>query len=257
MNSQSLRYNCTALLGTNKAGILKPDKEGYYEITVGGFNVHNFGGKHWPLGDAAKLFATGSSLRRRIDDGVVRAEYGHPRREGMSAEQFYERLNEIHEEKVCGHFAELRLDFNNYKSASGYPIVAVIARIKPSGPFGKFLKESLDNPNEETCFSIRAGVEDVGNNRYVVDIVTYDYVNEGGIKIARKYYSMGLENAFGKTVSLNDDDLVVTPSMLDKACEVAASTMGLESVDAVRLRDLRDRLGWKTSPGGIHIPSYL
>lgn len=252
--TQSIRYNCTALLGVNKAGILKPDKEGYFEITVGGFNVHNYGGKHWPLGDAAKLFAPGSSLRRRLDDGVVRAEYGHPRKENLDNVGFYKRLNEIHEEKVCGHFCELRLDYNNYKSKSGYPIVAVIGKIRPAGPFGQYLKDSLENPKEETCFSIRAGVEDVGNDRLVTDVVTYDYVNEGGIKIARKYYSMAVESL---NIELDENDLVVTPAMLDIACTAAHHRMGLENSDTQRLHELRERLGWKSAKSGIIIPSYL
>lgn len=251
----SLRYNCTALLGINKKGILKPDADGYYEINVGGFNVHNFGGKHWPLGDAAKLFAPGSSLRRRLEGGVVRAELGHPRREGMNEIDFYQRLNEIHEDKVCGHFSEMRLDYNNFKSKSGFPMVAVVAKVRPSGPFGNVLKDSLDNPKEETCFSIRAGVEDVGNDRFVQDIVTYDYVNEGGITIARKYYSMALEDIHG--VQLDVEDLIVTPSVLNAACESAHRHMGLESADTQRLVELRETLGWNRSANGIMIPSYL
>lgn len=252
----SLRYNCTALLGVNKKGILKPDADGYYEITVGGFNVHNFGGKHWPLGDAAKLFAPGSSLRRRLEGGVVRAEWGHPRREGMSDIEFYQRLNEIHEDKVCGHFSELRLDYNNYKSKSGFPIVAVIGKIRPNvGNFGVQLKDSLDNPKEETCFSIRAGVNDIGNDRFVEDIVTYDYVNEGGITIARKYYSMALEDTGG--VQLDVEDLIVTPMVLDAACTKAHHRMGLENSDTQRLIELRETLGWNRTANGIMIPSYL
>lgn len=255
MSANSIRYNCTALLGTNKKGILKPDADGYYEITVGGFNVHNYGGKSWPLGDAAKLFAPGSALRRRLDGGVVRAELGHPRREGMNEIEFYQRLNEIHEEKVCGHFSELRLDYNSYKSKSGFPIVAVIGKIRPSGVFGKVLKDSLDNPKEETCFSIRAGVEDIGNDRFVHDIVTYDYVNEGGITIARKYYSMAVEDIHG--VTLNAEDLIITPSMMNMACESACNRMGMESADHQRLLELRDRLGWSKQENGIIVPSYL
>lgn len=258
MKANSIRYSCTALLGTNKKGILKPDASGYYEITVGGFNVRNHSGVNWPLGQAATLFAPGSALRRRLDAGVVRAEYGHPRQEGLDDVGYFKRLNEIHEDKVCGHFKELRLDYNNYKSKSGYPVVAVVGKIRPSGPFGKCLKDSLDNPEEETCFSIRAGVSDLNGERYVEDIVTYDYVNEGGIAIARKYYSLALENMDGVTCApLMNDDLIVTPKMLDIACESAHKLAGLESAECSRLFELRERLGWTRSKGGIAIPSYL
>lgn len=258
MAKKSISYTCTALLGTNKKGILKPDANGYYEITVGGFNVRNHSGTEWPLGQAAQLFAPGSALRRRLDAGVVRAEYGHPYSDGMDAVAYFKRLNEIREEKVCGHFKELRLDYDNYKSAEGFPIVAVIGKVRPSGPYGKFLKDSLDNPEEETCFSIRAGIDIIDGRNYVKDIVTYDYVNEGGVALARKYLSIGLESMFGGTVAAPlTDDLIVTPEMLDVACEAACRTMGVESADTARLINLRKTLGWEKTESGIFIPNYL
>ena len=258
MSRDSISYTCTALLGTNKKGILKPDADGYYEITVGGFNVKNHGGVEWPLGEAAKLFAPGSVLRRRLDAGVVNAEYGHPRRENMDATGYFKRLNEIHEDKMCGHFKELRLDYTSYKSKEGFPVVAVIGKIRPKGPFGKCLKDSLDNPNEEVCFSIRAGIDVIDGRNYVQDIVTYDYVAEGGISFARKYYSAGLESLGAGVIGAPlEDNLIVTPAMLDIACKTAVQFMGLESADASRLLALRDRLGWTQRQSGIHIPSYL
>lgn len=257
--ANQITYRCTALLGTNKKGVLKPDANGYYTVTVGGFNVHNYGGAYYPLGQAEKLFQDSGALMRRVKAGVVRGELGHPRQEGMSSNDYFRRLNEIHEDKVCCHFADVTLDYDNYKSKSGFPIVAVVARLKPGGPFGQVLRESLDNPEEETCFSVRAAVvpamEGGREVRYVEDIVTWDYVNEGGIAIARKYYSMALE---GMGAADLGDNLVVTPAMLGVATEQAVHRMGLESSDAQRLLDLQKRLGWNRSPGqSFRRPGYL
>jgi hypothetical protein len=263
MAANQVRYGCTALLGVNKKGIIKPDANGYYPITVGGFNVHNYGGAYYPLGEAAKLFEESGSLMRRIKAGVVRAELGHPRKENMGPNDFFKRLNEIYEEKVCGHFAEVWLDYDNYKSKSGFPMVAIVARVKPSGPYCDTLKMSLDNPEEETCFSIRAAVvpkmEGGREVRYVEDIVTWDYVNEGGIAIARKYYSMALESMDARMTDIaTEDNLIVTPAMLEHATKASIRTMGLESEDTQRLKDLGERLGWdRPTRTSFPTPSYL
>lgn len=254
MAAQQISYGCTALLGVNKKGVIKPDANGYYEITVGGFNVHNYGGAYYPLGQAKKLFEESGSLMRRIKAGVLRGELGHPRKESMGPNEYFKRLNEIHEDKVCCHFGSVTLDFDNYKSKSGFPMVAVIARVKPAGPYAETLRASLDNPEEETCFSVRAAVvpkmENGREARYVEDIVTWDYVNEGGISIARKYYSMSLEEM--------GTELIVTPAMLAHATQNAVATMGLESNDAQQLKALQRRLGWdKPKPTVFHKPSYL
>ena len=261
MAAQQVSYGCTALLGVNKKGVLKPDAQGYYEITVGGFNVHNYGGAFYPLGQAKKLFEESGPLMRRIKAGVLRGELGHPRKENLSPNQYFQRLNEIHEDKVCCHFAEVKLDFDNYKSKSGFPMVAVVARVKPSGPFADTLQRSLDNPEEETCFSVRAAVVPVMEGgrevRYVEDIVTWDYVNEGGIAIARKYYSMALESQMGIIADMSEN-IVITPAMLNFATQNAVQTMGLESVGVQQLKDLSKRLGWdRPADQKFATPKYL
>lgn len=261
MAANQISYGCTALLGVNKKGVIKPDANGYYEITVGGFNVHNYGGAYYPMGQAKKLFEESGPLMRRIKAGVLRAELGHPRKENMGPNDYFKRLNEIHEDKVCGHFASVTLDYDNYKSKTGFPMVAVVARVKPAGPFADTLKASLDNPEEETCFSVRAAVvpavEGGREVRYVEDIVTWDYVNEGGIAIARKYYSMALES-MGAGVADMGDNLIITPAMLQHATQDTIKTMGLESNNAQQLKALQHRLGWdRPEPTAFQVPSYL
>ena len=44
MSLNSVRYGCTSLLGVNKAGELKQDANGYYEMIVGGLDVYNSAG---------------------------------------------------------------------------------------------------------------------------------------------------------------------------------------------------------------------
>ena len=250
--AQQIRYRCSALVGSNKKGIITPDADGYYEMTVGGFNIHNAQGVYYALGSAQAIIESpASDFRRRVLAGVLKGELGHPKRGSMSAAEFFSRLNVIDEKSICVHFSEVWLDYNNYKSENGFPQVGVIAKLKPSGPYASTLQMALDNPKEEVCFSIRSACEEQEEMgkvvRYTLDVVTFDYVQEGGVGIARKYYSMGLEDING--------DLIVTPAVMEVALENAKLLAGLESNEVHRLECLRETVGWtRASNTSIFLP---
>src|ERR1700676_1021605 len=119
----SVRFGFTVLAGTGKAGILKPDAEGYYETVLGALNVFNSAGDWYPYEPAKALFENSSQLMRRLGRGALRAEYGHPRMlPGQDRNSFAQRLLSIFEDRVCGHFKEIRLDFDNVKDKAGKPV---------------------------------------------------------------------------------------------------------------------------------------
>ena len=47
--SQRATFSCTSLMGTNKAGVLKPDENGYYTVVLGALDVYNSAGDFYPL----------------------------------------------------------------------------------------------------------------------------------------------------------------------------------------------------------------
>jgi hypothetical protein len=194
----SVKFSCTSLKGTNKAGILPKDKDGYYTMPIGGLDVYNSAGEFYSYQAAKSLFEASSSFMRRVSTGVLKGELGHPKPSvGQSMESFANRVMSIEEKNVCAHFAEVWLDFNSVKGSNGKPIVAIMAKVAPSGPLASSLERSLENAKEDVCFSIRAFTEDkliAGvNNRALQQIVTFDAVTEPGISTARKYFSPSLE----------------------------------------------------------------
>lgn len=206
MNLNSVRFACTSLAGVNKAGKLKKDEQGYYEVVVGALNVFNSAGQFYVYEQAKSLFEQSSQLMRRVSRGALRGEYGHPKMlPGMSLESFANRVMSIWEDQVCCHFREVSLDFDRVKDAAGKPVIAITAWVKPSGPFGATLEQSLDNPNENVCFSIRAFTDDYREGmltkRVLKTIVTWDYVNEPGIAVAEKFKAPSLEDLLEKTLS--------------------------------------------------------
>lgn len=197
MNGFSL--SCTALVGTNKAGTLKCDADGYYQMVLGALDVYNSGGAFYPEASARHLFAQSSSLMRRIASGNLRGECGHPRPQpGWSMDDFVNRVRDIYEPNVCMHIRKVTVDYSTYRNANGQPIITIIGEVKPSGPMGPALKESIENRHEDVCFSVRSLTNDVYRNGRVEKnfrmIVTWDYVNEPGLAQAHKWNAPSLEN---------------------------------------------------------------
>jgi len=198
----TVKFTATKLAMSGKKGILTCDADGYYEVVIGGLNVDNSAGERYPLNGAKHLFETSSVLMRRISNGNLKSEMGHPKKTpGMTNNDYINRIFSLEETKVCCHIAEVWLDEDygkNNPNLKNPELVAIMAKIKPAGPMGPALKESLDNPKENVCFSIRALTNDYYRNgrtiRVLDSIFTWDVVTEPGIHISNKYDSPSLES---------------------------------------------------------------
>ena len=195
---QEVKFTCTSLAGTGRAGRLPVDADGYYTQPIGALNCFNSAKQYYPADTARHLFQQSSAFMRRIKTGCLKGECGHPKMlPGQSNESFVSRVMSIEEKSVAVHFSEIWLDLNSVKDERGMPLVAVMGKFKPSGPYGPALEAAVNNPKEDVCFSVRAFTDDQKRmgvtHRNLVDIVTYDWVTEPGINVARKYKSPALE----------------------------------------------------------------
>jgi hypothetical protein len=246
MLGNTATFSCTALQGTNKCGILKPDAEGYYDMVLGALNFYNSAGAFWPYeGSAKEIFKSSSSFMRRMAKGVLRGEYGHPKQDGMSMNQYALRLLEIYEEKVSHHIKEVRVDFNAVKDKNGNPCIAIMGKVKPCGPYGDYLQKQIDNKSENVCFSIRAITADerVRNvlHKELQQIVTWDYVNEGGLEPAQKYRAPSLESYISLEVTAG----IAKSIAKVKEEQLEAVGAGMESYQSVQmLNDFMVQMGW-------------
>lgn len=195
----NLRFVATAL-PSGKAGILKPDANGYYSMYVGALNVHNSMGWYYPFEAAKHIFMDGSSeFNRRVAERALRGEVGHPKLlPGMSEAQYFTRLLSIYEENICVFFKSITLDFDNCYDANGNKVVGILAELQPDGKQAHVLERKLTNPDKGACFSIRSFTRDYPCNntihRAIRKVVTFDDVNEGGIALASKKFAPGLED---------------------------------------------------------------
>lgn len=192
--SNVIHYASTTLHDMNKAGKLKRDKDGCYEIVLGGINVVNSSGAVYTMEGTRALLDKSNLLNKRIANQRLRSEYGHPKRlPGQTDDEFFARILSIEEKSTCNHIREFRLE-----PRTGTDEVLIIGWIKPCGPFGPALEESLNDPNQNVCYSIRSFTDDFRNGytrkKVLKTVVTWDYVNDPGIHFANKLDTPSLED---------------------------------------------------------------
>jgi len=243
-----INFSSTALNGTGKQGRLPKDSDGYYTMPIGALNVFNSSGDYYPYEAAKDLFSESSSLMRRINTACLKGECGHPKPlPGQSMDAFANRVMAIEETRVSSHFSQIWLDFDSVRDETGKPVVAIMAKVAPSGPFGPALSKSLENLKEDVCFSIRAFTEDVPvagiKHRMLRQIVTFDQVCEPGISVARKYKSPTLESR---------DAVVFTKDDIVKSTTAPVASVSMEHYKALN-SDLLSILGWNK----LDKPNYI
>jgi hypothetical protein len=238
--ASSVRFVCQSLAGVNKVGNLKQDENGYWTVVIGALGAYNSAGHFYEYESAKALFESSSSLMRRVSRGSLRGEYGHPRPErGQSEAEFANRIMSIWETNTCCQFKEIWLDFESVKDEKGKPVIAIMAKVIPSGPHGPVLEKQLQNKDENVCFSIRAFTDDYMEggirHRVLKTVVTFDYVNEPGMSVANKYKSPALESL---------EEVTITRNTLNQSVKSVAGVAAMESV-SISLEELFDSMNWK------------
>lgn len=228
-----VKFTETIFSSNNKNGTLKPDDYGYYTIVLGALNTYNSVGEYYTAEGALQLFENSSLLMRRIKNGALYSELGHPKKlPGMSMESFYERIITIDEGNVCGHISEVSLDFNYGKNNPQFnnpDMIAIIGKVKPAGSKANALQIALENPKQNAAFSIRGLTENKYKNgrveRILTNIITWDHVIEPGINIACKAHTPGLESVSTESMVITElTDSVIDRTILKKVLQNNMST---------------------------------
>lgn len=234
----SLTFTCNVIHGDKKRK-LQRDKNGYFEQSIGAFNVFNSNNEYYPaLPTVASMFKSGGIVKRMLDTGNCRGEQGHPQREtGMTKEEYLQRFLLIDPKETACHFKEITLE--DVTGADGNKYINIIAKVKPSGPHAAALEATMENPDENACFSIRcfsipttvAGRRE----RHITDIITWDYVNEPGISEATKFNTPTLE-------SIGETGIVTPKEFYDLAH--SSDSSGLTAESSSTAKRILTRHGW-------------
>lgn len=180
--------------------ILKDDS-GYYKVTLGAINCYNSTGAFYLQDGVKELIEDKSSLfARRLASGYLHGEMDHPElTPGMSQHDFILRNLKIDHANISHHIksVELKQTDDDSKMPGKGKVVKIMGLVKPAGPKGDLLKQSLENGDINTSFSIRSLTTDanVGGTiiKKIVQIVTWDWVIEPGIAYANKWHTASME----------------------------------------------------------------
>ena len=185
-----------------KRGIIEEpivkDENGYYKVTFGAINTFNKNGIYYKVTDLDRFFGPNSLVGRRIDEGVLMGEYQHPKVDGMTRDEIRRRTIFLDGDRKAAHIKKIEL-YNTGKKEPGFnlPVYKVYGWVRPSGPYGKYLQDALDNPDENVAFSIRSLVKTYkAGSIWVKEIIllsTWDYVPENGMPGATQWNAAGLE----------------------------------------------------------------
>lgn len=204
-----LYFTQTKLSLFGKSGVATPDKDGYYDIVIGGLNTHNNSGSwYYTANKVLELFGPGSLLHRKISNGCLRGEVDHPRQmPNEKYDDYLDRMMSIDLNNVCAHFKDVWIDKDfgkNHPKLGNPDLIAIMGKVKPAEPKGAILKQALENPSENACFSVRslASQELTGGKivRTILEIITFDFVNEGGLTMASKWDSPATESIHDQPV---------------------------------------------------------
>lgn len=232
--SNNVRFTVTAL-PPDKKGKLQQDDEGYYKVNLGALNTFNSIGEYYVRKEAEDLFLKNADLMRRVNNGRVKCEEGHPVFEtGMSDTAFMYRAYEIREANVSGIFRAIELDFDAAEALRGKgqisrderyqgDLLPVVGWVKPAGPLWKSLALAFENKYEDICFSVRGFTDDYVANgityRFLREIITYDRVNEPGVEHASKWKQPALESRIERPITRSFIDELLSPGFAKLATE--------------------------------------
>ncbi len=253
--SQVITFGNTILANSGKRGILKPmnDGSGYTRMNSGGFNIPNRGGIVYRFNDYLKeCMSPESDLNRRVSEGQVYCELGHPpqyffeRMQGQVVRtpitdifQWINRLRTIEMPNVCAHIRRIHWEMTG---GDRDPVNNAIELI-PFGTHKDWTADALANPDINFAVSLRSVTkpQKMGDMvREVEYLSTYDVVVEQGVLRACKHLSAGLEsylesaanNTFNE-MSTTLDELIHAVDQGFKESHVMAHFEGTESFNRV------------------------
>lgn len=198
------RFTCETSTRVGNSGKLKPDADGYYTMIVGQLDAPNLNGAYYDSASVKKLFESDNAqLLRQLRAHSLYGENGHPKRQGGQTDaEFLNRNFQVIEENACVFFKEIWLDYEYAKKFPGEfqkGAVVIFAKLKPGGEKARVLKELLDDPDRNICFSIRCMAEQKIVNgrpiRYINEIITFDLVIDPGMQVANRYLAPYAESA--------------------------------------------------------------
>ena len=196
----------TIMVNNGKKNKLTTDANGYYLFPVMALKQESSNNTYYDSDSFSKII-TKSTFRDRLESGCLYGEWGHPDfSQYKDKRESFSRLIKIDEDRVSHHIKGLSVE-NNIVEAS----------LKPCGPYGKYLEESLDTPTINTAFSLRSlaketRIKSPKTNKDIIckdimHLTTFDYVLNPGFKEATKRFARSVEGKDDTSIEIKNEDM--------------------------------------------------
>lgn len=187
------------------------DEGGFYKgVPISAIGVSTRNNSYYDVNSLVEHLNNPSTpVNMMLRDRSLHGECGHPKIIGLSHEEAIARIRDIDENNTSHLFKSIYI---------GKPLESggklVLADIKPIRDKGRYVKESFDDPEQNTAFSIRTLTCNTvkGNISYrkMLQFITADFVNTPGYAQATKRYAhIGTEDFGSSTV---DDFICIEPA---------------------------------------------
>lgn len=204
---------------------LVPDEYGYFHgVPLSVFNEKSYNGCYYESGSYFDhLTNANSTFNIKLRHGNLYGEWGHPKED-----HDLKRVLTISRDHESHHFKAV------YTGRNAGCEHIIYGDLKPTGPNGRWLLESLLNPHENTAFSLRCIMTENYDSqlrapvRTVEEFVTYDAVDMPGYIYGSKWYVE--PTAAGRECLL--------PITLNMLFTPTGQRVGLESFSDQRLLEL-------------------
>ena len=192
---KNISFEISGILLEGKAKAMQANEQGFFEdvpLLVLGKPSRN--GKIYTVESMMKALTDPSSyFVKHLRASALYGCYGHP---VVKNEADLADIAQIDMKTISHQVGKVYT--KNEPTEQGNQVV--YGWIKPTGVYGKYLKESFEDATQNTCFSLRSLVERVGEDGHgniiqkVSCLVTIDAVPLGGYAQAAKVYDPSIES---------------------------------------------------------------
>ncbi len=194
-----------------KLAAAKQDADGYFcdipAIALGKVTRNNTAYEVEPT--VAQLRGPDTSIYKRLTEGVLFSEYGHPFVD-LSTELGLSRLLHLEPTRKSSHIRKMEV-----RHIDDLDLDIIFMDMKPAGPYGQYFAEQMLDPTQNCAFSLR-GISKVRIDR--ASRVVYKRLNPlvtidtgmagGGFKVASKRYMPSVES-----LSIDGEDIDIPIDM--------------------------------------------
>lgn len=210
------------------------DKDGYFTgvpVAVLGTVTRNATQYDTPS-FVAQLKGPDTTIARRISEGTLFGEYGHPFID-LNSQQGMARLLHLEPQKESHHIRSISI-----KHVDDLGLDLVTVDTKGTGPYGQYFDNGMEDPTMNVAFSLR-GISKAKYNpttrvtfKELVSLVTFDAgMSSGGFKEASKRYMAAKEDFSFESMEILNQQIHPEDLMLVRSVAV-------ESFSKTELNDL-------------------